>query len=49
MGGSVPLAVVRANAVSILACVQVWSDFTYSQCTNQYYCPVPTTCLCFNA
>ena len=31
------LPVVKGNAASILTCVQVWSDFRYSQCTNQYY------------
>jgi len=38
-----PLAVsvVWGNAASILACVQVWSNFSYSQCTYQYYCCLP--------
>ena len=34
-----PLAVLRWNAASILACAQVWSDCSYSQRTKQYYCP----------
>jgi len=32
-------AVVTWNAAGILGCVQVWSDFSYSQYTNQYYYP----------
>jgi len=32
------LAVFRGNAARILACVQIWYDFSHSQCTNQYYC-----------
>jgi len=32
------LAVVKGNTASILACVHVWSNFSYSQCTNQYIC-----------
>jgi len=34
------LAVVRGNAVSILACVQVWSDFSHPQCINQCCCAI---------
>ena len=33
------LAVVRGNTASILACVQVWSDFSHPQCINQCSCP----------
>jgi len=34
-----PLAVVRGNAASmILACVEVWSDFSH-QCISQCCCP----------
>ena len=33
------LAVVRGNGASILACVQVWSDFCHPQCINQCCCP----------
>ena len=33
------LAVVRGNTASILACVQVWSDFSHPQCINQCFCP----------
>jgi len=33
------LAVVRGNIASILACVQVWSDFSHPQCINQCSCP----------
>jgi len=46
------LAVVRGNAANILACVQVWSDFGYSQCcvlTSITACHLPLCCLaiCF--
>jgi len=27
------------QSVSILACVQAWSDFSCSHLSNQYYCP----------
>jgi len=33
------LDVVRGNTASILACVQVWSDFSHPQCINQCSCP----------
>jgi len=33
------LAVARRNTASILACVQVWSDFSHPQCINQCSCP----------
>jgi len=32
------LAVVWENAASMLACMQLKSDFSCSQCTNQYFC-----------
>ena len=32
------LAVVRGNTASILACVQIWSDFSHPQCINQCSC-----------
>ena len=32
------LAVIRGNTASILACVQVWSDFSHPQCINQCSC-----------
>ena len=32
------LAVVRGNTVSILACVQVWSDFSHPRCISQCSC-----------
>ena len=32
------LAVVRGNAASTLACVQVWSDFSHPYCINQCSC-----------
>jgi len=31
--------VVRGNTASILACVQVWSDFSHLQCISQCSCP----------
>jgi len=38
-GSTTPvLAMVRRNAAS-MACVQVWSDYSCSQCSSQYYCP----------
>ena len=39
------LAVVRGNATSILACVQVCSDFSCPQCINQCSCPLLAQCL----
>jgi len=33
------LAVIRGNTASILAGVQVWSDFSHPQCINQCFCP----------
>jgi len=33
------LAMVRGNTASLLACVQVWFDFSHLQCSNQCSCP----------
>ena len=33
------LAVVRGNTASILACVQVWSDFSHLQCITMLHVP----------
>jgi len=29
----------RGNTASILAYVQIWSDFSHPQCINQWSCP----------
>ena len=42
------LAVVRGNPASILACVQVWSDFSHPRCINRCRC-LPLSFLSVNS